>query len=212
MTNNSLQSTLLKQGGYTSSTALILGGGTTAAPVPTAVANKNFVDFRTKTTATSGDCRGLYLRHQFAGVGGSGEALRAVGQINNVTAATGGTCNGGHISLEVAGASGKVSGSGNALRCTLDFSTAPTTVGGTLAVLLLDSNIAAGPTIPANTAFIRVGDVGTQKIAYLLRLDSPHTSLMNTSFTHPAVSNSTKCLRIVADGTPYYIPLFGSGV
>lgn len=64
--------------------ALLLGVGTSASPATTAVADKMFVELRTQSTATSGDSRGVYVRHELKGAGGSGESLRGN---TNVTAA-----------------------------------------------------------------------------------------------------------------------------
>lgn len=64
--------------------ALLLGVGTSASPATTAVADKMFIELRTQSTATSGDSRGVYVRHELKGAGGSGESLRGN---TNVTAA-----------------------------------------------------------------------------------------------------------------------------
>ena len=98
--------------GSVENTALVLGGGTNASPISISEANKNFIDFRASTSATTGDTRLSYEKLSFSGVGGSGEVNRVYGVVNNVTAATGGTVNGSHITLEVGGANGKVSGAG----------------------------------------------------------------------------------------------------
>lgn len=189
----------------TDSAAILMGGGISTAPNTTATADKNFLGFWNETTATSGDCRGLYLRTYFSGAGGSGEAARIYGTVNNVTAATGGTVNGAHISLSVTGASGKVSGEANALRCTLDFAATPTTIGGTCAVATLDSNIATGPTIPDGTAFLRVTDVGTQKLSYLLNVPTTGSGLLVAPHTTQVMTDSIRV--VMADGNVRYIML-----
>jgi hypothetical protein len=148
----------------------------------------------------------MYIRHYFSGAGGSGEALRAYGTVNNVTAATGGTVNGAHISLSITGASGKISGSANVLRCTLDFAATPTTIGGTVACLRLDSNIAAGPTIPTGTAFIAVNDLGAQNLDYLMSLETVGSNLFATG-TNSVIDH---VLKIRVNGTNYWIGLYDS--
>lgn len=99
---------LSKQGGAIAANMLLLGAGTSGSPATTSVANKSFVEFRTQSTATSGDSRGIYWRHDLNGAGVSGEAVRA---FSKVTAAAA-TARGAHISLDVDVSSGSVSGLG----------------------------------------------------------------------------------------------------
>ncbi len=63
--------------GADAANALIMGAGTSANPATSAAANKSFLEFRTQSTATSGDSRGGYFRHELKGAGVSGESLRA---------------------------------------------------------------------------------------------------------------------------------------
>lgn len=196
--------------------ALLHGSGLSTDPTTTATANKNFLGYWLESTATSGDCRGQYLRLYIAGAGGSGEAFRAYTTVSNVTAATGGTVNGAHISLSVTGASGKISGAANALRATLDFDTTPTTIGGTCAVARFDTNIATGPTIPARTAFLALDNAGTQKLDYALAITNPSTAMFaaaGTGANSAALAGggiAAKVIKVHVDGTDYWIPLFSS--
>ena len=75
------------QGGGTSP-ALVFGVGLSSDPATTATANKNFLEFRTQSTATSGDSRGIYNRLYLAGAGVSGESLRSFTTVSDVAAAT----------------------------------------------------------------------------------------------------------------------------
>jgi len=93
-----------------SASGILMGVGTTAAPATTSVADSIFVELRTQSTATSGDSRCLYMRHDINGAGGGGEALRA---FSKVTAAAS-TVRGAHISLDI-DAAGTVSGFGAAV-------------------------------------------------------------------------------------------------
>lgn len=196
--------------------ALISGMGTSASPVTTASANKNFLGYWVESTATSGDARGEYVRLYISGAGGAGEAGRFYTTVNNVTAAVGGTVNGAHVSLNVTGASGKISGSANALRATLDFAATPTTVGGTVNVARFDTNIATGPTIPAGTAFIAVDNLGAQKLDYLLNVTNPSTAMFanaGTGAQSAAVTTggvAAKVLKVIVGGVDYWLPLFSS--
>lgn len=203
-----------------STAALMMGGGTATTPLTTATANKNFLGYWFDSTATSGDSRGMYLRLYFSGAGVSGEAARIYGTVNNVTAATGGTVNGAHISLSVTGASGAVSGAGNALRATLDLG-ASTTVGGTVAVIQADSNFGASATVPATAAFFHLDNVGaaptTNGIPLLFNILNPDTTTFftaaGTGANSPALAGggvAAKAIKVSVAGTPYWIGLFSS--
>lgn len=81
------------------------GFGSSAYPLTTATANKNFMEYRVKSTATSGTNRGLYLRHDLAGAAGGGEAIRAFTTLSAANT----TAHGAHISLNCS-ATGYVTG------------------------------------------------------------------------------------------------------
>lgn len=183
--------------------ALLLGGGTTATPCATSTASKNFVAFWTKSTATSGDSRGLYLRHYFSGVGGSGEAARIFATVDNVNAASGGTVNGAHISLSITGASGAVSGQGFGARIGLGADAQTRTLNANLGVLNLDSDIATGNTVPAGVGFIRITDTAAVRINTLFRLPNAANGTLLAAHTDQAMTHSIKC--VTDDGTVYYL-------
>ena len=201
-----------KSGAYPPSAgAQFFGAGTTAAPFPLGTSADQTVG-RLYGTAlnTSGYARAFDARLYFGGVGGEGEAVRAYGIVNNVTAATGGTVNGLHASLSVTGANGKISGAGHAIRGTLELAAA-STVGGTIDVLQLDT-FAEG-TVPATAAFISLANSGTNKLGYMLRLTAPATGMFvtagsgATSCGAAAGATAAKVLKIVVDGVDYWIPL-----
>jgi len=75
---------------------LILGSGTSTDPKTSTTADEKFISFYFSDSATSGDSRGLYLRHYIAGAGGGGESLRSFTSIDDVAGAT---AHGAHISL-----------------------------------------------------------------------------------------------------------------
>lgn len=101
-------------GGGTSP-ALVFGVGLSTDPATTATADKNFLEFRTQSTATSGDARGIYNRLYLSGAGVSGESLRSFTTVNDVAAAN---AHGAHISLNF-GSTGTITGQGIATRSTL---------------------------------------------------------------------------------------------
>jgi hypothetical protein len=132
--------------------ALLLGNGTSTTPASTSTAGKNFLGFWTESEATSGDSRGLYLRHYIAGVGGSGEAARIYGTVSDVAATD---ARGAHISLSF-GSTGTVTSSGQALTTTLHIpNTTPLT--GTLSCITAEIYSEGSTSDPAGASlsFIR---------------------------------------------------------
>jgi hypothetical protein len=105
--------------------------GTAASPIAVTTASNINSSYGT-TSATTGDTRLSYQRLAFTSTG-SGETLRAFSVVTGTGAATAGTINGAHISLEVNGSSASISGAANALRATLGGTDA--TPGGTLAAI-----------------------------------------------------------------------------
>lgn len=189
--------------GNADAAAVALGFGTSSARFQMgADANQNGVGLFFETTALSGDSRGINLRLYFSGAGVSGEALRAYGIVNNVTAATGGTVNGAHISLGITGASGAVSGAGNALRATLSLG-ASANPGGTLSGIQLDSDFDNAATVPAGVAGIRITDTNTKKWAYFLRTPNVASAGLLAAHITDALSHSIRC--ITEGGTVFYV-------
>lgn len=175
--------------------------GTSSATLSIGADGGNLQQLYGTSDATAGnDARGLYARVYFESAGG-GEAVRAYGTINNATVATGGTVNGAHISLNATGASAAVSGQANALRVTLDMAASVGAIGGNMAVILCESWIATGPTIPAKTAFIHFNNGSTQKLSYLFRMSNADTSNMFVANT----DTPDKGLLVDINGTDYWI-------
>lgn len=184
-------------------TALFFGWGTTSARKQMgATANKNAMGLFFETTAKSGDSRGINLRLYFSGTGVSGEALRAYGIVNNKTVATGGTVNGAHISLGVTGASGAISGAGNALRATLSFG-AGSNPGGTVSALQLDSDFDNTSTVGTGVCAIRLTNSNTKTWPNLLQIPAASNGTIFAAHTTQAMSHSIR-IRDAA-GTAYYI-------
>jgi hypothetical protein len=120
-------------------------GGTATSPIAVTTAG-NISESYATTSATTGDTRLSYNKLTFTSTG-SGETLRAFSVVTGAAAATAGTINGAHISLEIDGAGASISGAANALRATLGGTDA--TPGGTLAVLQLDTNYTANVALPS---------------------------------------------------------------
>lgn len=177
--------------------------GASATPQATSVADTKFSAIYTKSTATSGDSRALYIKHLFSGAGGSGDALRAWGVVDNVTAATGGTVTGAHLSLSVTGASGAISGQGAAARITLGADAQTRTLNANAAALIVESDLATGNTVPAAMAFIRVVNTGAVPINKLFKLPTVASGGLLAAHTTDAITHSIRCVD--ASGTVFYI-------
>jgi len=106
-----------------SASGLLMGVGTTAAPVSTSIADAKFIEIRAQNSATSGDNRLGYFRFNLSGAGGGGECLRCM---TDLTAAVS-TARGAHISLQADDA-GYVSGLGVGVDAQIYVK--PGTVGG----------------------------------------------------------------------------------
>lgn len=132
--------------------------GTSSDPIAVTTAGNVTSSYATASN-TTGDVRLSYSRLEFTSTG-SGETGRWLTRVTGANGATGGTINGGHISLSING-SGTISGAGNALRLTLGGSS--TNPGGTLAALQLDSDFASGGTW-SNAAYLRMTNSGTGTI------------------------------------------------
>lgn len=190
------------QSGVGDTAALLFGlGSTTSQPGDDAVASKNFVGFWTKSTATSGDSRGVYWR-QYFNAAGSGEVARLWATVNYNGAAAGGTINALHATVSV-NASCAISGAGNAIRATLSAATATRTLGGTAAALQLDSDIAAGNTVPSTWAFLRVTDTGAVRLSNLAIIPVAANGTMFAAHTTQTMSHSIRFVD--AAGTAHYI-------
>jgi len=170
-------------------------GGTITEPITVDTASNVSSSYVTASN-TTGDVRLNYSRLTFTSTG-SGETGRWLTRVTGANAATGGTVNGGHISLSV-NTGGSISGAGNGLRVTLGAA-ASVTVGGTVAALQVDSDLGAGATLPGNASFIRATNSGSGTISNLFNLPA-------AMFVAQVAADSTHTIKTVAsDGTNYYI-------
>ena len=176
-------------------------GGTATSPITVTTAQNISSSYAT-TSATTGDTRLSYNKLTFTSTG-SGETFRAFSVVTGASAATAGTINGAHISLEIDVAGASISGAANALRATLGGT--DTTPGGTLAVLQLDTNYTANVALPTTAAFIRVSDSGTNtgEVPKLLNIESGPAATLFTA----ATSSSTLAggIKIRIAGTDYFL-------
>lgn len=189
-------------GTQSSTNALLHGAGKSGSNYSLGSTAGNGLEYYFNSTHTTGDMRGQYLRLYFSGSGGSGEALRAFGTVNNVSVATGGTVNGAHISLSATGASAGISGAGNALRATFGAG-ASTNVGGTCSVIQVDTDFDAAATIPTNFAFLRFTNSNTGVAANLMRIPNVSNGTIFAAHTTQVMTHSIKIVS--EDGTAYYV-------
>lgn len=182
--------------------ALLHGAGTSSLPASTSTANKNFLGYWVESTASSGDCRGMYLRTYFGGAG-SGEAARIYSTVNYAgAAAVGGTINGMHCSLSIASGS-TISGQAFSARFTLDYAAATRTTDANVCCVNLDSNIATGNTVHANNAFLRLSDTGAVALGKFLRTPAVASAGLLAVHVTDAMTHSIRCVDEA--GTVFYI-------
>ena len=180
--------------------------GTSSSPIAVTSATNIDAAFAT-TSATTGDTRLNYNKLTFTSTG-SGETLRAFSVVTGASAATAGTINGAHISCEIDGATASISGAANAIRATLGGT--DTTPGGTLAVIQLDTNYTANVALPANAAFIRVSDSGTNtgEIPLFANIETAPAASIAPAAT--SVTTVSKAIKVMVGGTVYYVPAYAS--
>jgi hypothetical protein len=179
--------------------------GTSASPLAVTTAENVNAAFAT-TSATSGDTRLSYNKLTFTSTG-SGETLRAFSVVTGTAAATAGTINGAHISMEVDG-TGTISGAANAIRATLGGSQA--SPGGTLAVIQLDTNYSVNASLPATASFIRVTDSGANTGEVPLLMNIATGPAATCAPTATSVTTVSKAIKVMIGGTVYYVPAYAT--
>ena len=188
--------------GTTATAALAVGGGTSANPLTTATADKNFLGFWTQSTATSGDSRGLYLRHYLSGTiaaTGYGDGIRA---FTTVTGTGYSYASGLHATMQI-NAGATVTGSGAGIRATLAAAEATRTLAGALAAAHICSDIATGNTLPTVHGFLRFTDDGAVRISNLAVIPNAANGTLFAAHTTQTLTHSIKIIS--EDGTAYYI-------
>ena len=179
--------------------------GTSASPLAVTTAQNVNAAFVT-TSATTGDTRLSYNKLTFTSTG-SGETLRAFSVVTGTAAATAGTINGAHISMEVDG-TGTISGAANAIRATLGGSQA--SPGGTLAVIQLDTNYSVNASLPATASFIRVTDSGANTGEVPLLMNIATGPAATCAPTASSVTTVSKAIKVMIAGTVYYVPAYAT--
>jgi hypothetical protein len=186
-------------GGANTPTALLHGAGSASFPVTTGTADKNFLGYFLKTTAASGDGRGLYMRLYLGGTGGYGDAVRA---FNTVTGTGYSYASGLHGTMQI-NAGATVTGSGSGVRATLAAAAESRTLVGKLAAAHICSDVATGNTLPTVHGFMRFTDDGAVRLSNLAVIPVAADGTLLATHTVQAMTHS---IRIIDEGgTPYYI-------
>lgn len=195
--------------------AAICGGiGSPSGPLITALTGKNFLDFRMKSTGTSGTSRGFYTR-LYLSSGAGGECIRAFTTVENNTPAD--TCNGAHISLNFGSTAGNITGLGTAVRGTLHVP--GRSLGGTVAALQAEIyGDAASGAIGGTASLIRGIVDGHSDLkdsfddnGFVLDLQGLTAGAAHAFRTGLTANNSlalmTAALRIKIGSTTYFLPV-----
>lgn len=170
-----------------------VSAGAASSPIVASSA-RSVNQFYVTASHASGDMRAVYARINFTGAG-AGETLRA---FSTVAAAQGAgqTTNGAHISLSV-NTGGSISGAANAARFTLG--SAVNSPGGTLAAIQVDTDFAAGVTLPGTASWIRFTESSNAKMTNLFNVPA-------AMVVAGAAADGTHKIKIVdSAGTAYYL-------
>jgi len=192
--------------GAAATAALLAGGGTSTSPASTSTADKNFLGFWTKSTATSGASRAMYLRHYIAGAGGNGDCLRSFATVDVVGAAG---AAGIHATMQVN--TGKtITGLGVGVRATATLAGAGTQ--GSIYPLMIDAQAGnfSGSITEWAPILVRCSGSGT-KPKYLAVIGDAEGEV-DTTDMFVAATNATidHALKVKVNGTDYWIGLYDS--
>ncbi len=195
----------------------IFKAGTESARITEDTANMKFLSIYTDDGATSGDSRGMYLRHYVTGAGGGGEALRVFTTVEDVAGAT---AHGAHISLNF-GTSGTVTGQGIAARATLHLPNTALTSNATMSAVQAEiysdgsSSDPGGSTILSFFRAVSGGnatgmaDVDDDAVFFDIQgLTAGAAHVFATGITAATINAATTAaLRCRIGSTTYYVPL-----
>lgn len=190
--------------------AILHGLGSSAVRPVNSDNSKNFLEYYLENKGVG--VRGLYLRLYHTAAAADGEAARLYTTVQDVAAAN---AKGAHISLSF-GASGSVTGEGIACRNTLQVPNAAMAAGGTYAsheAEIWHDGASSDPSAVTQISLFRAvlsGDgtgIGkTDDKAAFLSLEGMTVGAGNMIAARTA-SASSHTLRILINGTPYWIML-----
>lgn len=206
--------------GAASASGLLMGLGTSTYPATSSTADDKFIEFRCKSSATSGDNRLAYLRYELSGAAGGGETFRALTYVS----ANIGTAHGAHISLSFSAVAGgsECSGLGAAVRGTLHMpniaSWAPTGSLYSGMFEIYSDGTASDPAGLTDLAFLCISnsgdatgkaDVDTDASLFSIQgfTAAADTTKVLTSVSLAELPAGTVGLRVKVGSTLYYMPL-----
>jgi hypothetical protein len=196
------------------SEALLLGAGKkTGYEVTTATANKNFVDFRTASTASSGwaHAAAFYLKVQHISASGCGVR----GYVYSDAAAsahTGEICGVYGIAEQHGAATIAATGKLVGLRSRLTVPTGLTLSAGNYYGLLIETDMLSSIASCTNSAWIRTDDPSARGTFLKYFIDIVHGDVGTTAATNMVKSDlgdaaTAAGLKIRINGTTYWIQL-----
>ena len=189
--------------------AILHGAGTSTAPASYVATDLNFLEYYLKNSSATGTARGLYMRLYHSTAGADGEAARIFTTVSDVAAAN---AKGAHISLSF-GTSGRVTGEGIANRNTLQIPNSAF-AGGTYAAHEAEISCDGSSSTVAGVTQLSLFRAVLSGNATGLALVDSKAALMaidgiaiNTGKIMQTTSDivATHTLRILVNGTPYYL-------
>jgi hypothetical protein len=196
--------------------ALLLGVGTSASPATTAVADKMFIELRTQSTATTGDSRGIYVRHELKGAGGSGESLRGN---TNVTAAAA-NAHGAHdsVAFQTGGSiTGQCAGHRAGLIIPDRAMAANGTYYGAMAEIVIEGNSSdISPVTKHAVLEVSVNGAGNaaakDKVLYMMSFDHGGTDATGkTIYSHDHdPGNAAGSIRVMVNGVARFLKFWAA--
>lgn len=193
--------------------ALLMGYGTSASPATWSTADKSAIEFRLKSTATSGSAYGIYI-----GMEGAADSEHI--PIRGRCYLTGATANahGGHFTLEDNATNGKITGLGTGLRANWVLGGAAQEVGGTYygAMAEIFCNASADPTPVTRYACLAVGVGGDATAAALCKnaidfYSSGADATTNMIYTHTHTpGDAAGSVRVLINGVARYLKFWAA--
>lgn len=197
----------------TGTTGALIQAGTSAANLSAGTtADANYMQFYITSAATTGTTRGIYDRLYLTG-GAGGEALRAFTTVSSNAPVD--TVNGAHISLNFGASAGNVTGLGTAVRATLHVPNRSLT-GTTAAVQAEIFGDDTSSAIGGTTSFLRCvndgsanGKASVDSNGYFFTT-SGLTANTGKMLRAAAPTSLAASLRVLVEGTVYYLPLYSA--
>jgi hypothetical protein len=193
--------------------ALLIGVGTAADPATWATADKSAVEFRAKSTATTGTAYGIYMGMEGAT---AAEHIPVRGRV--LTTASTGNAHGGHFTLESDGTNGKVTGLGTGCRMNWVLGGAAEEAGGTYygGMAEIYATASGDPSAVTRYACLAIGVGGDATAAALCKnaidfYSSAADATTNMIYTHTHTpGDAAGSVRVLINGTARYLKFWAA--